>query len=256
MPTESYIPVDPPKPPVHRPYKMEAVVVCDKYDDFLRHTLPHNKFLFDKLVVVTSYEDKATRRMCEFHHVECIPTDDLETRKGKIFRKGTGINIGLEALSREDWVVHLDADMYLPPQTRILLQRADLDKRMIYGIDRFIVRGFKAWNDFQDTPRLQQELDAYIHMNAFPLGTRVMQPNADGYIPIGFFQMWNPSVSGIEKYPQGHSDAGREDTLFPMQWKRSERALIPEVVGYHLESDDAANAANWSGRTTAPFRAS
>lgn len=251
----SYVPCDPPNPPVHRPFKLEGVVVCDKYADFLRHTLPHNKFLFDKLVVVTSYEDRETQRLCEFHHVKCIPTDEFESRK-KIFRKGAGVNVGLSDLSQDDWVVHLDADMYLPPQTRILIERANLDKRMIYGIDRFIVRGFRAWNEFQDNPRLQQELDAYVHLNAFPLGTRVMQTNADGYVPIGFFQMWNPSATGVTRYPQGHTDAGREDTLFPMQWKRSERALIPEIVGYHLESDDASNAANWSGRTTAPFRAS
>lgn len=248
-------PCTPPAPVhAHQPFKIECVVVSDKYSDFLRHTLPANKFIFDKIVVVTSYEDKATQRMCEFHHVECIKTDALETRKG-IFRKGMGINVGLKALSKADWVVHMDADILLPPQTRILLERADLDKRMIYGIDRFNVRGFKAYNEWQEAPILQHETDSYIHMsNVFPLGTRVMQPHGHGYVPIGFFQMWNPKVSGISEYPEGHTDAGREDTLFPMQWKRSERALIPEIVGYHLESDDASNAANWSGRTTAPFK--
>jgi hypothetical protein len=32
-----------------------------------------------------------------------------------------------------------------------------------------------------------------------------------------------------------------------------EARIRPEMVGYHLESGDAANAAGWSGRTTAPF---
>jgi hypothetical protein len=73
---------------------MEAVIVSDNYSDFLAHTLPHTKFLFNKIVVVTSYEDKQTQRVCEYHHVMCIKTDELMSRKGE-FHKGKGINAGL-----------------------------------------------------------------------------------------------------------------------------------------------------------------
>ena len=72
-------------------------------------------------------------------------------------------------------------------------------------------------------------------------------------MPIGFFQLWNPFGSGVDRYPEGHTDAGREDTLFAGLWPRSKRAMIPEIVGYHLESDDATNAANWGGRKTSAF---
>ena len=61
--------------------------------------------------------------------------DLLDTRKG-VFNKGKGINEGLAILAKGGWVVHLDADMWLPPQTRLLLQQAKLDKSMVYGIDR------------------------------------------------------------------------------------------------------------------------
>lgn len=248
---------EPPCPPCPPPpvdtQQLEAVIVCDHYADFLQQTLPHNKFLFNKIVVVTSYEDKATRRICEYNHVECIPTDVLEARKGK-FCKGSGINVGLEALSMKDWVVHLDADIYLPPQTKLLLELASLDPNNIYGIDRFIVKGFPAWQEFIERPRLLHEDETWVHMNSgFPVGTRVMHRHQGGWMPIGFFQMWNPIASGIDRYPEGHTDAGREDTLFAGLWPRSKRAFIPEVVGYHLESDDAGKASNWSGRTTAPF---
>lgn len=242
------VPYDPPDPN----FKMEAVVVCDRYHDFLRVTLPHNKFLFDKIVVVTSFEDKETQRICEFYHVECIKTDCLESRK-KHFCKADGINEGLAKLSMDDWVVHLDADIWLPPQTRILLHRAGLAKRMIYGIDRFNVRGYRQWDKFLEMPDLQHEADAWIHTNAFPIGTRVMQPHAGGYIPIGFFQMWNPNVSGVKCYPDKHKDAGRTDMLFAMLWPRGLRGFIPEIIGYHLESVDSGFEANWKGRKTAPF---
>lgn len=238
--------------PEPAPFKLECVIVCDRYHDFLAETMPHNKFLFDRLVVVTSYEDKATQRMCEYHHVECIPTDVLESRKKK-FCKGAGINVGLDALGKSDWVLHLDADIYLPPQTRLILQRAELDKSHVYGIDRFIVKGIEAWDKFREMPQLQHEDETWIHMGAFPMGTRVMHFGAGGYVPIGFFQLWNPQVSKVFRYPEGHSTAAREDTLFLEPWPRSKRGFIPELIGYHLESLDAMKASNWSGRTTAPF---
>ena len=254
----SYAPTCPPPPSSPDPnFRLEAVIVCDQYSDFLQCTLPHNKYLFDRLVVVTSYEDKATQRICEYHHVECIRCDELLSRKGE-FHKGKGINAGLTALSAgksapQDWVAHLDADIYLPPQTRILIQQARLDPTMIYGIDRFLVRGWDQWAGFLEAPKLQHEDKTYIHLGAFPIGTRVMHDFAGGYVPIGFFQLWNPRVSGITRYPDEHTNAGRGDTVFAQLWPRGKRGFLPEIIGYHLESIDAANAANWNGRTTAPF---
>ena len=234
-------------------FQLEGVVVCDRYHDFLRCTLPQNKFHFDRIVVVTAPEDRETQRVCEFYHVECVLTDALRSR-WKEFRKGAGINAGLAKLAKGDWVVHLDADIWLPPLARNLLANANLAKRMIYGIDRFIVKGYRNWDGFLEMPKLQHECNAYVHLNnSFPLGERIMQDYAGGYVPIGFFQMWNPKVSGIEKYPEGHTTAGREDTLFPQQWPRGLRGFIPEVVAYHLESTDSGFGTNWAGRKTLPF---
>ncbi len=246
-----YEPEPCPLPPCEH-FKIECVVVCDQYSDFLSQTIHTNKFLFDKLVVVTSPEDKKTRKLCEFHHVHCIPTDELNSRWGE-FHKGKAINIGLEALDCDGWVLHSDADMWYPPQTRLLLEQAQLDRSMIYGCDRFIVKGKQAWNDFIEQPGLQHEANAYIHLNAFPIGTRVMHDFAGGWVPIGYFQLFHPSGSGISEYPQGHKDAGREDTLFAQKWPRAKRGFLPEIVGYHLESLDSTMSANWNGRTTAPF---
>jgi hypothetical protein len=240
-------------PPVEcKDFKLECVIVCDKYDDFLLKTLPTNKFLFDKIVIVTSPDDKKTQKVCEYLHVECVVTDRLESRWGR-FRKGCGINDGLEKLDKDGFVVHMDADIYLPPQTRILLKNMNLDKQMIYGIDRFIVKGAEAWERFVSEPKLQHEDGAWVHPNAFPLGTRVMHPHVGGYIPIGFFQLWHPLKSGIDKYLEGHTNAGREDAAFAGLWPRHKRAMLPEIIGYHLESNDSTIAANWNGRTTAPF---
>ena len=240
--------------PTNECFYIECVIVCHKYDDFLRCTLPHNKTIFDRVIVVTSPEDIATQKLCEFYHVECVQSERLRTAEGK-FCKGAGINDGLARLAKGGWVLHLDADIWLPPQTRRLLERACLDKRMLYGIDRFGVVGYKQWQKFLDAPRLQHECDSYIHVrnSGFPIGTRVMQNHMSGYVPIGFFQLWHPQCSSVMKYPEGHTDAGREDLLFAKQWTRAQRGFIPEIIGYHLESEDAGFGTNWSGRKTKRF---
>jgi hypothetical protein len=249
----TYVPPVPPcQPPANPGFYSEAVIICDKYHDFLGKTLPHNKYQFNKLVVVTSYEDKETQRICEHWHVECVKTDVLETRKGH-FCKGKGINVGLEKLSLKGWVTHMDADILLPPQTKIILENADLNPQHLYGIDRFNIRGYKSFAKFLDMPKLQHECNTYIHVDKYPVGTRIMHAHAGGYVPLGFFQMWNPNGSGVFRYPEGHTDAGREDTVFSQLWPRRDRTMIPEIIGYHLESDDADMAANWNGRTTSPF---
>lgn len=38
-----------------------------------------------------------------------------------------------------------------------------------------------------------------------------------------------------------------------LQWDRRKRALIPELLVAHLESEAAPTGANWEGRTTARF---
>jgi hypothetical protein len=234
------------------PFKLECVTVCVGYSDFLALTLPLNKFHFDRIVIVTSPQDTATKRICEFYHVECVVVGGLKPARGE-FLKGVAINEGIKRLSLDGWLVHMDADIGLPPETRGILERADLDPGSIYGIDRFDVIGRRAWESFKDLPILQQEAQTFVHLNAFPVATRFMQSWAGGYVPIGFFQLWCPSVSGIKDYPDQHRDAGRGDTLQSQRWQRRYRGFIPELVGYHLESDDSVMGANWTGRKTKAF---
>jgi hypothetical protein len=232
--------------------KLEAVITCVNYSDFLAHTLPVNRAMFDRMVVVTGYEDKETQRVCEYWHVECVKTEAFGSHRGE-FAKGAGINEGLARLPLDGWAVHMDADIMVPPMTRNLISQASLDPACIYGCDRFIVPNFAAWEKFVHKPRLVNENRSWVHLDAFPLGVRVAIDSYGGYIPIGFFQMWNPAVSGFTRYPEGHKTAAREDAQFATQWPRSARHLIPELVVYHLESEKAAMGANWAGRTTKPF---
>jgi hypothetical protein len=234
---------------------IEAVTVCVNYSDFLAHTLPHNKQHFDKFVVVTSAQDTLTQKLCEFHNVECVITD-VFYENGDVFNKAKGINVGLKRLQQTGWVVHLDADIYLPPLTRSILQKIDLRGDTIYGVDRMMCPDYHSWQQFVVTPKLTHEGWIYIHPDVFPLGVRVAEYHNKGYEPIGFFQLWCPKESGVFLYPDQHGMADRTDVLFAKKFTRNRRALIPEIIVIHLDSEDLNlkdMGKNWSGRKTKWF---
>jgi hypothetical protein len=231
---------------------IEAVTVCVDYSDFLAHTLPLNKPHVNRLVVVTAPHDRATQRLAAHHNVHCVVTEAFY-RGGDRFNKGRGINAGLMALGKRDWLLHLDADIVLPPQTRQFLERAQLDPAAIYGIDRTMCADFNAWTRYQRAPIPHYENEVFLNWAPFPTGTRIAKLDAGGYVPIGFFQLWH-SNSGRLKYPEHHSTAARSDMLFALQWPRSQRLLLPEIMGIHLASDAGRGmGANWNGRQTPEF---
>lgn len=233
--------------------RLEAVIVCVNFSDILAHTLPSNKAHFDRLVVVTDTVDKATRQLCEHHYVECIATDEFY-HSDQAFNKARGINTGLARLGASDWVVHMDSDIVLPPRTRDFLARiVALDPTCIYGIDRLMCPDFNAWMRHVAAPVLQHTAEIFVVPDAFPLGTRVAKLDGEGYVPIGFFQLWNPTGSGIDRYPAEHGTAGRTDMLHALRWPRAKRILIPELFGVHLGSPIPKGKTNWRGRVMAPF---
>lgn len=234
--------------------RIEAVTTCVQYADFLAHTLPLNLIHFDRLIVVTAPWDEKTRKVCDTYGIEYVETNRFMENHGE-FRKGHGINEGLKRLDKKAWIVHFDSDIILPTHFRESIARADLDSSMVYGIDRAEFKSYADWQRFMGEPEPPIAGNGVlIHTSntGKHIGTRVQFPNNGGWIPIGFFQMWHAD-SKVLTYPEGHTSAGREDSLFGLQWPRRKRALIPEVIGYHLESEDAAMAVNWNGRKTQRF---
>jgi hypothetical protein len=250
-PAEGYAPPTPAPPPPR--IGLKAVLTCVDYGDFLAFTLPTNRLVFDYMVVATTPEDGATQRLCEFWQVHCVTTPDF--RKHGPFTKGAGINAALDALrpGPGDFVAHLDADVLLPPMARRMIEAARPDPTFLYGCDRVIVPSFEAWAEFLLAPSLQHENSVFVHPSPFRLGVRVARAN-EGYIPLGFMQLWCPAATGRTRYPERHGDAARGDELFALQWPRGRRAMLPEVIAYHLESTQGGPmGANWAGRVTPRF---
>jgi hypothetical protein len=227
--------------------QLEGVIVAVNYADYLSETLPLNMRHFDKLVVVTAPEDVEVQRICRYYGVRHIQTDVFRSRWGE-FHKSKGLNLGLEQLARTGWVMHLDADIVLPPRTRELIERANLDTGKLYGCDRFNVPGFEAWRRHQAMPALQQD-NYHVNLDVFPLAARFSGQRMGGYAPPGFVQLWHAGARDL-RYPEAHSDASRTDVLFTANWYRKGRELLPEFVAYHLQASEEAQGTNWGGRVT------
>jgi hypothetical protein len=231
--------------------RIEAVVTCSHYSDFLEHTLVDNIQQLDGMVVVTSKDDKDTQRLCNMIGVSCVDTN-VFYEKGDRFNKARGINLGLSHLRHDDWLLHLDADILLPHRFKQMLSHAHLDTTCLYGVDRVNTKTFDNWDNKRKDAHIQFRHGCLVNTpQEFSVGARLIH-SAYHYCPIGYFQMWHSSAN--RRYPTNQGSAEHTDVLFAIQWDREHRVLLPEFFVYHLESEAAPMGANWKGRTTKPFK--
>jgi hypothetical protein len=235
--------------------RIEAVTVCVDYADFLETTLPFMQRAVDDLVVVTSPDDRRTQKLADQAGVRVLATTAMHDA-GRKFSLGAGVSAGLGALPLSDWALVLDADIILPPSFHRTVQHLRLEKEKLYGIDRVHCRGWHAWRRFVSTPRPIMHWEVPF-LRDFPAGIRIQQPG-NGYMPCGFFQLWNAGATGYRDYPiHQNGTAEGSDMLFSSRFPRQYRELIPEIVGIQLETDTATDpiGVNWAGRRTAEFSA-
>lgn len=231
--------------------KIEAVIVCKDYGDFLAHSLPENLEHFDRIVVVSHFTDKQTQSVCAKYSVDCIEAHVFD-EDGDRFNKGRAVNVGLAHLQNPDWIVHLDADTVIPPGFRNLLHRHKLNPDFLYGADRVNVFGYDKWLEIKNQMNPHYKDHWFIEMPNEPVGARIVH-REHGYVPIGYFQMWHKSQH--KKYPIHEGTAEHSDVLFSIQWHRKQRHLLPEVFVYHLESvkKQGKMGLNWFGRKGPQF---
>lgn len=240
-----------------RGLKIEAVTICVNYGDFLAECIPYNRVHFDRWLIVTSPADMETRELCRRYNMECLVTDDFY-RDGSEFNKGAAIDRGMNMMAHDGWMMHLDADIVLPTDFRESFFDAHLDPECIYGVDRFIVPNWEAWQKFKPTWLARDYHSRVTFPGEFKVGARWADVR-HGWCPIGFAQILHPETvdrfrgTRTRRYPHHHNDACRADVQFAIQWDRRKRHLIPEIIVAHLESEPAPVGANWKGRTTKRF---
>lgn len=231
--------------------RLEAVIVCKDYSDFLEETLPRNLQHLDHVVVVTHPDDKRTISLCKKHGIGLVKTEVMH-HGGAPFNKGRAIRLGMSHLCHDGWLIHMDADTLLPDRFRNALQQSHLQKDCIYGADRLNVKNYESWKEHKNKRRPQWQHGCLLMpTEQFPLGVRLVH-GIYGYCPIGYFQMWH--ASNQMQYPINQGSAEHTDVLFAVQWPREKRVLLPEVFVYHLESEQSQMGANWKGRKTKPFK--
>lgn len=231
--------------------KIEAVIVCKNYSDFLEHTLPENLQHLDRIVVVTHPDDKRTQNLCSKYGVDCYPTEVMHD-DNDAFNKGRAINLGLSHLRNEDWVLHIDADIVLPHRFRFMLKMAKLNQNTLYGADRLNVKTYEHWiaAKHKTVPQFHWRCLVVPH-GEFNIGSRLVHMEY-GYCPIGYFQLWHSTAH--KKYPIVNGSAEHSDVMFAVQFNRPNRVLLPELFVYHLDSEGGgAMGTNWTGRKSKPF---
>jgi hypothetical protein len=124
--------------------KIEAIIICVNYSDFLEISLSKNTKYFDNIIVVTSLQDKITEEICHKYKVTCIKTDAFYIDNAK-FNKGLAINVGFSFLEYKDWVINLDADIILPDNFRDLFFKEAVDIESSYAARRYDIPTYQEW---------------------------------------------------------------------------------------------------------------
>jgi len=245
------------RPPPHehpRPHhfdlealRLEIVTTCVGFDDFLDATLQLNFPHADTFIVVTSHQDRKTQAVAQKHGAICVETD-LFRKNGRNFNKGAAINAGMDYFQYYGWRLHIDADIVLPDNfRRILFNLAHLDPNAIYGADRADVVGYGALLALRGTP--QHLWRCLIEAPGLAVGARYVDP-LRGYVPLGFFQLWNAFTQKC--YPYSLGSAAHDDIMFAAQWPQSHRRHLASTICYHLCSRPPRWSENWDGNRKQP----
>lgn len=211
------------------------ICVCVNYSDYLKETLKYNSSIFDNIIVVTTPSDQKTKdTINRYSNIQTVETEVFYDNNCP-FNKGAGINVGLQFIKDNDWLLIGDADCIYPTNLEELI--VGLDKNFLYGMRRVVVNSTAVLEDimtgkYQPKPRLEKAMH---------------------YTP-GYFQLLNLSadkfINKQIKYPE-FPTAQRVDRWFAKyNFLYNERKIIDEAFVIHL----GPTTINWSGRKSEIWR--
>lgn len=228
--------------------RLEVVTVCKGFDDFLAVTLPKNIQQVDNYIVVTDHSDKKTQAVARDNGATCVQTDLFRKNK-RSFNKGAAINAGFDYFQWNGWRLHLDADILLPSSfRRMLFNHSHLERHCLYGADRVNVIGDEPIASLLKQDR-QHKYRLLLKASQGEPAHRLIC-SLRGYLPCGYFQLWNASTQ--KPYPYSLGTAAHDDMMFAAAWPEANRRLLPGAVVYHLCPNQPKVGENWDGNRGTP----
>lgn len=210
--------------------KLEAVIICVNYSDFLKITLPLNLKHFDNVIVVTKESDTKTIEFCrsiDDKKLVLIKTDAFDYPKNKAkFNKGLAIDVGLQFLEHKSWVMNLDSDIVLPDNFREEFLDNNPNTECFYGFRRFDLPTQEDWDNYKET----KDLSKYILYRGSGYGyAAIFNYNSQ------IFKKFKKQNFGFG-YPVWFKDSADSDWVFRNHW--GERVFNPPLGKFpecHLE---------------------
>jgi hypothetical protein len=230
--------------------RLEIVTTCVGFDDILDVTLTANHKQSDHYIVVTTHADRLTQKVAKKHSVTCV-LSDLFFKNGRKFNKGAAINAGFDYFQYYGWRLHLDSDIMLPDNfRRVLFNHTHLERHCLYGCDRLNIVGSDNINKLIHAGNQQHHHGLLLGETEADgeLGHRLVD-SLRGYLPLGFFQLWNYKTQ--KPYPYSLGTAAHDDMMFSALWTTQSRRHLPSVICYHLCPETPKVSQNWEGRKSA-----
>jgi len=222
-----------------KPKKLESVIVCVGYADFLHWTLPLNVKQFDKVVIVTSSTDADTQAVAKKNGA-CLVISDSYKENGASFNKAKMINAGAAALDGDGWILLSDADMIMPDDLRENLFRLTLHKNVLYYANRF------------DIP--EQQPEAWLERYSSS-GEGLEQISFHDADPVGYFQLFSPKAAAVKDvfpkiYSERFENAGGCDLQFFLRFDKHRFCHTQHCGLNAMHIPHGSLGSNWSGRQT------
>lgn len=214
--------------------KIEAVIVCVNYSDFLEISLKKNLNHFDHVIVITDTKDSKTPKLVQKLNAQNNKITTLITDifyfNGAKFNKGLAINLGFANLQHKDWVVTLDSDIVLPKDFRTKFEKIPPNPESSYVLRRYDIPTFDEWVEVEnDEEKLKSKKlyrgAGYGYFFCFNYNSTT-------------FQRLNMQFNGYP-YPYWFTNGSESDWVFRNYW--SDWLFDPPMDGTKMEHDTINN---------------
>lgn len=199
----------------------------------------------DNIYIFTHENDCKTIDICQQLQTKYITTDAWYAN-GASFSKSSGLNSCLTKIQNYnhiDWVLKLDADIYLPSNFRLVPK--DLDPSYLYSAKRRMCHTFSDWQKLYHGIYAWSDFKKSIIWlrNGLVWGKR---PTNNVAALCGYFQLWNFGYYSFSTNFPYSSTAALYDIDFALQFPENKRIFFEDFEVLHL----GESKMNWEGRIT------